>query len=159
VAAIRRVDSNVILNTVTPMSTLVAATLARPRLYGAVLLSFAAVSLLLAIVGVYGVIAFAVSQRLGEFAIRMALGAQRWSILRLVLRRGLLLTVSGVALGLLGALALSKVLTSMLFEISARDPGVFLLVPLVLAAAALLGAYVAARRATEVAIVAALHQG
>src|SRR4029077_5847956 len=115
--AIHGVDRSVVIGGVAPMTALISSTIARPRLYGAVLLSFGVVSLLLAVLGVYGVIAFAVSQRLSEFGIRMALGAEKWSILRMVMARGLALTVAGVALGAVGALTLSRLLASVLFEV------------------------------------------
>jgi len=157
--AIRGVDRNIVIGSMAPMSALVSSTIARPRLYGVVLLSFAVVSLFLAVLGVYGVIAFAVSQRLGEFAIRMALGAQKWSIVRMVMTRGLALTIAGAALGFLGALTLSKLLASVLFEVGARDPWVFCAVLLFVISSAVLGSYVAARRAAEVNVAEGLRRG
>jgi hypothetical protein len=98
----------------------------------------------------YGVISYSVAQRTHEIGVRMALGAHRQDILRLILRHGLGLTLVGLALGVGGALYLSRFLESQLFEVQARDPATFLTIPLVLAAVALLASWIPARRAAKV---------
>ena len=95
---------------------------------------FAAVALLLAAVGIYGVMSYAVAQRTQEIGIRMALGAERQDILRMVLRHGSLMAVTGIGLGLVVALGLARLITSLLFQVSATDPPTFSIVPVVLIA-------------------------
>jgi len=104
----------------------------------------------LAVIGLYGVMAYAVAQRTQEIGLRMALGAQRRDVLRLILRHGLRLTLLGVALGLGGALALTRVLRNHLYEVGPTDPITFASVALVLAMVALLACLIPARRATRV---------
>jgi putative ABC transport system permease protein len=111
---------------------------------------FAGIALLLAAIGLYAVMAYAVSQRTQEIGIRLALGAQRRDILRLILGRGLKLTLVGVALGIAGALALTRVMESLLYGVSATDALTFILAPLTLAGAAMLACWLPARRATKV---------
>jgi len=111
---------------------------------------FAAFALLLAIIGVYGVLSYLVSQSRQEIGVRMALGAQRGRIIGMVMRQGLQLTAAGTILGLAGAAALSRVMATLLFGISATDLVTFSLVPLVLVAVAVLACFVPAFRATTV---------
>lgn len=132
---------------------------ARPRFYAALLGLFAAVGLALAAVGIYGVIAYAVSQRSREMAVRMALGARSAQIVGLVISDGLRLAFAGVGLGLAGAIALSHFLTSLLYGISARDPLTLILVPILLLLVAFFASYVPARRAARMDSLPPLHRG
>ena len=118
---------------------------------------FAAVALLLAIIGVYGVKSYVVSRRTREIGIRMALGATRSSVLWLVLREGLTLTLAGIGVGLLLAWGVARALSGLLYEVSALDPLVFAVAPVVLAASAMVASYVPALRATRVLPLTALR--
>jgi putative ABC transport system permease protein len=133
-----------------PMEELVSASLTRQRFYALLPGFFAAIATVLGAVGIYGVLAYAVGQRTQEFGVRLALGAQPRDILRLVLGRGILLTALGIVIGVAGAMALSRYLRGMLFELTPLDPATYLTVILLFAAVALLAAYLPARRATRV---------
>jgi putative ABC transport system permease protein len=124
--------------------------MARQRFATLMLGAFAAFALLLAMIGVYGVLAHLVAQGRHEIGVRMALGAPRGRILAMVIRQGLELTGAGVVLGILGALALTRVMASLLFGISATDAITFGLVPLLLIVVALAACLIPARRATTV---------
>ena len=114
-------------------------------------------ALVLGIVGIYGVIAYAVSQRTREIGIRVALGAGAQDILRLVLSRGLRLTIAGIAIGGIAALLLTRLMGNLLYKVSPRDPAAFGLALIILLAVALLACFLPARRATRVDPVQALR--
>jgi putative ABC transport system permease protein len=118
---------------------------------------FAGVALLLTLVGLYGVLAYSVAQRTHEIGVRMALGAQEGNVLRLVLAQGLLLTLLGVAAGVVGALATTPLIRAELFGIGSADPVTFLVLAVLLAAVAMAAGWIPARRATRVDPMVALR--
>ena len=111
---------------------------------------FAVVALALAVIGTYGVMAYSVAQRTQEFGIRIALGASRADVLKLVLRQGLILTAAGIALGLIATVSVTRLMTSVLFEVRPGDPLILGLAALILGSVAMLASYLPARRATKV---------
>ena len=155
---VRQVDPDVPVSALLTMEDRVSASLAQPRLQAVVLGAFAGLALLLAAVGIYGVMAYATRLRTREIGIRMAIGAGSRAILRLLLARGLAMVAAGIAGGLLGAFALTRALRSLLFEVSPSDPLVFAAVTAALTAVAMLAAWLPARRATRLAPVAALRE-
>jgi putative ABC transport system permease protein len=151
------IDRHQPLTSVKTMTEVIGATTA-PRRFNALLLgAFAAVALLLATLGIYSVISYSIALRTQEIGIRMALGARRAAILMMVLRKGMILTLIGAAIGLAAALALTRWMSSMLFEVSASDPLTYLVVLIVLLGAALLACSIPARRATRVDPLVALR--
>jgi len=143
--------------TIEPMRALVSASVAAPRFRGVLLGSFATIALTLAVVGIYGLISFGVTQRTRELGVRVALGAQRTDIVGLVMREGMVLTISGVVIGLAGALALTRVLEGMLYAVPVTDVATFGGVSLLLVATALIANYLPARRAAKVEPLIALQ--
>ncbi|MEE9125970.1 MAG: FtsX-like permease family protein, partial [Planctomycetota bacterium] len=149
-AAVRDIDPDQPVFDFQSMERRIAHSIASERMNSVLLGTFAGVALLLAAVGVYGVISHGVTQRTREIGLRMALGARPSDVLRLVTGLGLRLTLAGIVLGLLGSLALTRTLSSLLFGVSATDPASFVAAPLFLVAAALAACYFPARRATRV---------
>jgi putative ABC transport system permease protein len=156
-AAVRAVDPELPLANVRTMEDVVDATLARPRLVAVLLTVFAVMALVLAGVGVYGVMAYAVTERTHEIGVRMALGATPDSVLRLVIGQAFRLVALGVAVGLVAAVALTRVLTSLLFNTDARDPLTLAGTAMVLMVVAVAAAAVPAVRGTRIAPVQALR--
>ena len=152
-----RVDATLALSDVRPLSSVFADSIARQRFSMAVLGVFAALALLLALVGLYGVIALSVGQRRREIGVRMALGAQPRDVLSLVLGEGMRVTLLGVAIGLAGAFALTRVLRSLLFDVSTTDPRFFASAAILVAIVSLAATYIPARRALGVDATSALR--
>ena len=155
--AIEQMNSEQVLYEVRAYDEVVASSIAAQRFSMVLLGTFAALALLLSSIGIYGVISYLVSQRTREFGIRIALGAQRRDILRMVLGHGANMALIGVALGLLGALGLTRLMSGLLFGISATDPITFLVVACLLTLVALAACYIPARRATRVDPIVALR--
>ena len=154
---VRALDKDQPISDVRTMNEWLADSIARARFATFLLGIFAVVALMLASLGIYGVMAYSVTQRTNEIGIRMALGATRGDVVLLVLKRGLLLAVSGVAIGLIGSVGLTRLLAGLLFGVSVTDPAIFGLVPILLLAIALLAVYLPARRATRVDPLVALR--
>ena len=151
------VDPSLPVANVRTLEQLVARSISQPRFYTMLLSAFAGLALLLAAIGIFGVLSYAVAQRTREIGIRMALGAQERSLRRLVVRQAMLLAAGGVVIGMAAAYFVSKTLTSLLFDTTPGDPLTFALVPAVLLAVSLLASYVPARRATRVDPIVALR--
>jgi putative ABC transport system permease protein len=155
---VAEVEPNQALHNVMTMEQRLANITTSRRLNTALLGSFAAVALLLAVVGIYGVMSYAVTQRTREIGMRMALGAQPGNVMRFVMGQGMRVVLIGAGIGLVGALALARVLRNLLFEVAPTDPATFVCVTLLLSAVALLACYVPARRAARIDPMVALRQ-
>jgi ABC-type antimicrobial peptide transport system permease subunit len=142
---------------VNPMTEYLGQSVAQRRLTMLLLTAFAGVALVLAVVGIYGVMSYSVAQRTREFGIRMALGAAGTDVLRGVLGRAMLLAGLGVTIGVAFALTLTRVLSGLLYDVSATDPAVFVGIAALLGAVALVASLVPARRATRVDPMVALR--
>jgi putative ABC transport system permease protein len=149
-ALVRQIDRQAIVENVATMEQIFANSISRPRLYATVLGILAGVAISLAAIGIYGVMAYSVAQRVREVGIRMALGAEQWSVMRLVLLQSTFVTLLGLALGLLGAAALARFLTTMLYGLTPLDPATYIGVSILFALVATAAAFIPARRATRV---------
>jgi predicted permease len=149
-AALQRMNPEQVASDAKTMDQALSASLARQRFAMFILAVLAGLALLLASVGIYGVISYSVGQRTGEIGIRMALGARSGTVLRLVLRHGLVMAALGIAIGLGAALGATRLMAHLLYGVSATDPLTFASVAAVLTAVALAAAYLPARRATRV---------
>jgi putative ABC transport system permease protein len=156
-ARILAADKFTAITRVRTLEDLVSASVAQPRFYALLLALFAAIALTLAVVGIYGVMAYAVSRRTHEIGIRMALGAEAGRIQRLIVGQGMLLIGMGIAVGLIAARMLTRVLTDLLFGVKPTDPVTFALIAGVLTGAALLACWIPARRAARVDPLVALR--
>jgi putative ABC transport system permease protein len=141
------------------MDDLFTRSLAQPRLRMLLLVGFAALALIMSAVGIYGVMSYFVNERIREIGVRMALGARKEAVLQMVLGHGLLLTITGTAIGLVCAAGLSRFLSLLLFEVTGTDATTYGLVAIVLVALSLVAVYIPARRATRVDPMIALRQG
>jgi len=155
--AVRKVDPQLVLSRVFTTEEIVARSLEDRRFATRLMLAFAGIGTLLAALGLYGVMSYAVGQRTREIGVRMALGAQRRDMLRMVLLRGLKLAGVGVGAGILGALAVAQLLRGLLFGVTTTNPATFAAVPLVLFAMALLACWLPAHRAARVDPIVALR--
>src|SRR5437867_593290 len=154
---VEELDPNMPLSHTETLEEYMAVPLFAARATGILLSAFGALALLLALVGLYGAVSYSVSQRTREFGVRLALGAQRADLIRLVLREGLAVTVMGLGMGVIGALALTRVLASLLYGILPTDPLTFAVVSVLLLGVTLAANYVPARRATKVDPMVALR--
>jgi len=148
--AVLRIDKNQPIADVVPMETLLSLSVARTRFATEVMAAFACVAILLAIIGIYGIISYDVEQRTREIGIRMALGAQRTSVIHLVLSRGMVLAGIGILFGIAASLGLTRLLASILYETKPNDPATFIIVSAALAIVATCAGYLAVRRITSI---------
>ena len=156
-AQVWRVDRQIPVSDVQTMEQRMAVSLAQQRFNMLLLGAFAALALILAGVGIYGVMGYTASQRTHEIGIRMALGGQRRDVLRMIVAEGAKLTFAGILIGIVGALALTRVMAGLLFEVKPGDPAIFAVVAILLALVALAACYIPARRATKVDPMVALR--
>jgi ABC-type antimicrobial peptide transport system permease subunit len=150
-------DPSLPVANIRPMTEVVATALATSRLTGFLMSTFAAIALALAAVGIYGVLSYLVARRTHEIGIRLAMGADRSTVVTLVLRQGLALAGTGIVLGLVAAFALARVMQSLLYQVRPVDPVTFVAVPVVLIGVALVASGVPAFRATRVSPLIALR--
>jgi putative ABC transport system permease protein len=156
-AAVASVDKDQPVTAILPMTEVVASALSQRRETMYLIAGFAAVALILAVIGLYGVMAFSVAQRTVEIGIRQAMGARREDILRMVLVQGMRLSLLGIVIGVAAAAALTRLMAGMLFHVSATDPLTYAAIALVFLVVALFACLVPAWRATRIAPVTALR--
>lgn len=156
-ARVHDIDPELPLTNVRTLESYVYDNAAQPRLDATLLVVFAGVALLIAAIGVYGVLAYSVNQRTREIGLRMALGAQPASVLWWIAGQGMLIAAAGIGVGLAGAIALSRVLAALLYAIEPRDTPTFTAVAVLLSAVALTACLVLARRASRIDPIVALR--
>ena len=160
-AAVRReiqaIDPNQPIANIRTMEQWLGLAVAAPRYRTTLLALFAALALLLSAVGIYGVMSYSVGQRTHEIGVRMALGARQLDVLKLVVRQGMSLVGIGISVGLIGAIALTRVIATLLFGVGTKDPTTFLVVAMLLAIVAFIACYIPAWRATKVDPLVALR--
>jgi putative ABC transport system permease protein len=154
---VKEMDPNLPVNHVATMREVIAESIWQPRLYAILFAVFAVVALTLAALGIYGVMSYVVTARTNEIGIRMALGAERRHVLKLVVGQGMALALAGAGFGLAGALILTQLMKTLLFGVSATDPPTFAGASMLLTLVALLACYIPARRATKVDPMVALR--
>ncbi|MFY9224786.1 MAG: ABC transporter permease [Blastocatellia bacterium] len=154
---VQSLDSNLPLTNINTVSEIIGQSLWAARMSAILLVFFGLVALVLAAVGIYGILAYSVNQRTQEIGVRMALGAKPFDILKLVLSQAMLLVMIGIVLGTIGGLFLARLFAGLLFGVSAFDPITFIIAPLILALTALLASYIPAYRATKVDPLVALR--
>jgi putative ABC transport system permease protein len=147
---IKKIDPDVPLTNVATMDDRLSKSVAQPRFRTTLIALFAVVALVLACVGIYGVISYSVTLRTHEIGIRMALGAQRGHVLKMVIGQAIVLAIAGVALGLTGSYALTSLMSKLLFGVKPTDPATFLITAAILSFTALIASYLPARRATKI---------
>ena len=148
--AVREVDPSLPVYDLSSMNEVVSKSMVQPRFLALLLATFSAIALFLAAIGIYGVMAYSVAQRTQEIGVRMALGARPLHVLQLVFRQSLVMLLIGVVIGLAGAFALTRLMTTLLFEVTATDPLTYVSVIALLTVVALLACYIPARRAAKV---------
>ncbi len=156
-ATVREIDRNIPISEVRTMNNVIAGATAQPRLYLFLLVSFASLALVMASVGIYGVVSYAVSRRTQEIGVRVALGATEGQILGMVLASGMRVVLLGGLAGVVGALLLGRVMSNVIYGVQPHDPATFVAVSVVLTTAAMLASLVPARRATRVDPMTALR--
>jgi putative ABC transport system permease protein len=156
-ATLRELEPRSAMTSITPLSRIVSNSMAAPRFYAAALGTFAGLALVLAAIGIYGLLAYSVAQRTREIGVRMALGARSGDVLRMVLRQAAKLAAIGAVIGIGGALAGTRVLATLLYGVGTLDPVTFVTVPILLIAVALFATYLPARRAARVDPMVALR--
>jgi putative ABC transport system permease protein len=156
-AAIRSIDKDLPVFRVTDMEEMVANSLSQRRLSTVLLAIFAFVAIALSTIGLYGLMSYSVTQRTHEIGIRIAIGAARGDVMRMVIGQGMLLVGLGLVAGLTGAFALTRLMTTLLFGVSATDPRIFAIVSAVLVVAATAAAWIPARRAVRIDPIIALR--
>jgi ABC-type antimicrobial peptide transport system permease subunit len=153
----RDIDPRLAIDAAIPMQQIVRSLTTRPRFYAALLSTFGAIAGFIAVIGLYGVLSYVVGQRTKELGIRMALGAQRAAVLKLVLRQGAVIVAVGLVGGVAAAAALTRYLEGMLYDLPTLDVATFGVVAVAFAAVAMVAAYLPARRATAIDPLAALR--
>jgi putative ABC transport system permease protein len=157
-AALQSLDRDVPMSRIRTLDALVAESMGQRRLSMVLLGVFAGLALLLASLGIYGVMSYSVAQRSRDLGVRMALGAARGSVLALVMRQGIVLAAAGIGVGLVGAFALTRLISSQLYSVRPTDPATFAGVALLLGGIAVLATFIPALRATRVDPVVALRE-